>query len=155
MIEHGHPLLEDDTGMTRFEPTPPRAFDEARIQNLIATRPELLPFEALHERDFGHARSIGTEITIANEEGTRGRIDVLLLNEIGRLTIVETKLFSNPQARREAAQIIEYAALLKKLDYEGLGLVHSSRRHRRSRRSGPTGHHRREAGSPSRMKVLP
>ena len=128
MTAHGHPLLADGKDLVAFQPTPPRAFDEARIQTLIDAHPELMPFEALHEPDFGGARSLGIEVNIATD-GPGRRLDVLLVNEQGRLTIVETKLFSNPEARREAlAQIIEYAALLQELDYEALGdLVRANR----------------------------
>jgi hypothetical protein len=48
-------------------------------------------------------------------------VDVLCVNAEGLLTVVETKLWRNPQSRREVvSQLIDYAAGLSKMEYEDL-----------------------------------
>jgi hypothetical protein len=50
-----------------------------------------------------------------------GFVDVLLMDEHGRLVIVECKLWRNPQARREVVgQILDYARELSRFGYEDL-----------------------------------
>lgn len=81
-----------------------KMFDEAWLQGLIEDHPELLPISEI-EPAFAPAISVGREVTTAS-----GYIDNLLLSSQGYLTIVETKLWRNPEARREVVgQIIEYA----------------------------------------------
>ena len=118
MNSHGNPLLEENGDQIQFRRSSAGTFNEARVRDLIHARPELLPFEEVREPDFGEACSLGVEINIATR-GPGRFLDVLLINGTGRLTVVETKLFTNPEARREAlGQIIEYASLLQQLDYE-------------------------------------
>ena len=46
-----------------------------------------------------------------------GRVDVMLLSSFGRIGLVETKLFSNPEKRREVvAQLLDYALALQEID---------------------------------------
>lgn len=46
-----------------------------------------------------------------------GRVDVMLMSSFGRLGLVETKLSSNPEGRREVvAQLLEYSLSLRSLD---------------------------------------
>jgi len=72
---------------------------------------ELLPIKEFDE-SFFPLTSIGREIN---------NIDNLFLSPNGKLTLVETKLWRNPEARREViAQILEYAAELKTWNYESL-----------------------------------
>jgi len=56
--------------------------------------------------------AIGREVSVPS-----GAIDLLFLDASGRLTIVETKLARNPEARREViGQIIEYASYVCQWD---------------------------------------
>jgi hypothetical protein len=63
--------------------------------------------------------SLDTFFPICREMQTpRGYIDNLLMTGSGDIAIVETKLYRNPQARREAlAQILDYATTLFEMDY--------------------------------------
>ena len=46
-----------------------------------------------------------------------GRVDVMLISSFGRIGLVETKLSSNPEGRREVvAQLLEYSLTLQSLD---------------------------------------
>jgi len=52
---------------------------------------------------------------------TCGSIDLLFVNSEGMITIVETKLWRNPEARRKVVtQIIDYAKDLAKWSYSDL-----------------------------------
>jgi len=74
-----------------------REFSEAYLQEMLHACPELLPIDEL-DADFGPIVSLGREI------------DNLFIAPSGKLTIVETKLWRNPQAIREVlAQILDYA----------------------------------------------
>jgi len=77
-----------------------REFAESFLQELLHARPELLPIEEVNS-DFGPLVSLGREIAA---------IDNLFIDPSGKITIVETKLWRNPQAVREVlAQILDYA----------------------------------------------
>jgi hypothetical protein len=67
-----------------------------------------------------------------------GRIDNLYLSPTGHLTLVETKLFRNPQARREVVgQIIDYAKDLSRWTFKELdAAVRSANRAVRTRDVG-------------------
>jgi len=81
-----------------------KAFQEDWMQELIHNYPSLLPVTEI-EPAFGPLVSIGRELT-----ADRWFIDNLFISPQGYLTIVETKLWRNPEARREVVgQIIEYA----------------------------------------------
>ena len=88
-----------------------RGIQEADLQVLLDDNPGLLPIFRLDET-FAPAVSLGREIM---------GIDNLFISPRGRLTVVETKLWRNPQAVREVlAQMIDYASRLSELDYEAL-----------------------------------
>jgi hypothetical protein len=89
--------------------------DEDWLQELLFEHPELIPFEEIDPLFRG---SVG----VAREvESGVGPIDILYVNSDGLLTLVETKLWRNPESRREAvAQIINYAAELAETGYEQL-----------------------------------
>jgi hypothetical protein len=80
---------------------------EGWLQRYLANHPELLPTVDLDGIE-SELRLIGRELAA---------IDLLFVDERGLLTVVETKLFKNPEARREViAQLQDYAAQLSKLD---------------------------------------
>ena len=88
-----------------------RGIQEADLQVLLDGNPGLLPISRFDET-FAPAISLGREIM---------GIDNLFISPRGRLTVVETKLWRNPQAVREVlAQMIDYASRLSELDYDAL-----------------------------------
>ena len=88
--------------------------DENWLQRLIDEAPELLPVTAIDSRVQGPLWPLGREVATAS-----GPIDNLLIAQSGHLVLVETKLWRNPQARREVvAQILDYAAQLRSWTYE-------------------------------------
>lgn len=91
-----------------------RRIDEAWLQQLIDEAPEVLPVTAVDSRVQGPLWSLGREVLTPS-----GPIDNLLLTQSGHIVVVETKLWRNPQARREAvAQILDYAKHLLDWTYE-------------------------------------
>jgi hypothetical protein len=82
---------------------------EAFLQEIIHASPDLLPIERL-DANYSPSVSLGREII---------NIDNLLISPTGRITIVETKLWRNPQATREViAQAIDYANKLWEMEYD-------------------------------------
>lgn len=113
---YSDPIVVDGHGKTHKLSRVP--FDERRLhegwlQDLLARHPELLPIEDI-EPAFAPLISIGREIGTAV-----GSIDNLFINPDGYVTLVETKLWRNPEARRQVvAQIVDYAKELRQWDYE-------------------------------------
>jgi hypothetical protein len=89
-------------------------FDEEYLQELLVKHPELLPVHQLRN-DVGKLLPVGREVPL---EGC-GFIDNLYLSTGGYPVIVETKLWRNPQARREVlSQVLDYTKELIKKDFE-------------------------------------
>ncbi len=66
---------------------------------------------------YGRLVTVTTELAIPGV----GFVDVVLIDEHGRLVVVECKLWRNPQARREVVgQILDYARELSRFGYEDL-----------------------------------
>lgn len=89
---------------------------EKTLRDLLYDNPDAVP---VHEFDPGYGRLV----TVAKELNIPGVgfIDVLLMDERGRLIVVECKLWRNPQARREVVgQILDYARELARYSYEDL-----------------------------------
>jgi hypothetical protein len=103
----GHPIIvtpDDSIERLKRISFTQKAFQEGWIQNLICTNPEILPVAEI-EPAFAPLVSIGREV-----QTNAGSIDNLFLSPQGYLTIAETKLWRNPEARREVVgQIIDYA----------------------------------------------
>ena len=92
-----------------------KRYSEAWLQEVLRTQPELLPVAEI-ETIFSPVISIGSEIST---EG--GAIDNLCISPRGYLTIIETKLWRNPEARREVvAQVMDYANALSRWTYDKL-----------------------------------
>lgn len=108
------PCFVDDSG--HHEPLKRIAFSdktiaESFLQNALHQAPELLPVEQF-DPSFGPLISLGREIE---------NIDNLFISPHGRLTIVETKLWRNPEATREVvAQILDYATRVSGWSYTNL-----------------------------------
>jgi len=88
------------------------AFDESWLQQLIFKHPEILPVAEI-EGIFSPMASIGREVS------TRlGSVDNLFISQRGYPILVETKLWRNPEARRNVvAQALDYASALSEWDF--------------------------------------
>ena len=99
----------------RFENTGDDGYKERWIQKLVSCYPNVLPINQI-EPAFTPAASICMELPLSS-----GFVDNLYATPDGDLIIGETKLFRNPEARREViGQIIDYAKDLSALSYEDL-----------------------------------
>jgi hypothetical protein len=93
-------------------------FQEEWLQKLLQKSPQLLPVAEI-DAIYAPLVCIGREVATA-----AGYIDNLYISPKGYITIVETKLWRNPEARREVVgQIIDYAKELKQFSYERLDKV--------------------------------
>jgi len=101
----GNPIiLKPDSSITKPKRVlfTEKMFDEGWLQRHIEANPELLPIGDI-EAVFSPALSIGLEV-----ETSVGPIDNLFISPQGYLTIVETKLWRNPEVRRQVVgQIID------------------------------------------------
>ena len=90
----------------------PQEFDdEASLHRLIQENPSLLPLASTVR-----LLVLGSEVQLGN-----GRADILAVEPSGRPAIIEFKLASNREARREiVSQVLAYAASLQGLSVEGL-----------------------------------
>lgn len=108
------PCLVDEQG----GPAPLRHVDfkdtsvaESFLQETLDRSPQVLPVDEF-DSSYGPLISLGREIA---------NIDNLFISPAGRLTVVETKLWRNPEATRKVvAQILDYAAMLSTWDYPKL-----------------------------------
>lgn len=111
---YGKPLLinqsDEIISLDKIDP-----IDELAIQDLIFNHPECLPISDIDE-------SYNPSIPVCKELNTPvGALDILFITPNGDLTIVETKLWRNPEARRVVvAQILDYAKELSNWSYEDL-----------------------------------
>ena len=81
------------------------------LQVTLHKFPEILPVEDL-DRSYAPLVSLGREII---------KIDNLFITPTGNLTLVETKLWRNPEATREVvAQVLDYASRLSAWHYSDL-----------------------------------
>lgn len=85
-------------------PTSQANIDESTLQDLLFRNPQTLPIGSIDAAYDGL-------IPVCRELSTRaGFVDALFVNRLGCLTLVEFKLWRNPQARREViGQILDYA----------------------------------------------
>lgn len=87
-------------------------FDESYLQELLREHPELLPAREIRS-DVGRLLCIGREVGVSS-----GSIDNLYLSTAGYPVIVETKLWRNPEARREVlAQVLDYIKDIARKDF--------------------------------------
>lgn len=88
-------------------------FDENYLQELLASNPDILPANAIRD-DIGDLLCIGREVGVPS-----GSIDNLYLTTSGYPVIVETKLWRNPQARREVlSQALDYVKDIVSEDFD-------------------------------------
>jgi len=90
-------------------------FTEHWLRDRLFENPAALPFDGIDP-------SYGDAIPICREMRTdAGPIDALFVNERGLLTVLECKLWRNPEARREVVgQVLDYARALAGMQYEDL-----------------------------------
>ena len=117
---HCDPVIVDNklkgiiTQLNRI-PLAEKGVDEFSLQELIKNYPAILPVGEI-DQDFAPLISIGREVSVKD-----GSIDNMLISPSGYITLVEAKLWRNPQARREVlAQIIDYAKDVTKWDWDDL-----------------------------------
>ena len=92
-----------------------KTFQEDWLQNLLENNPDLLPTAEI-DQIFSPLVFIAREVNVKS-----GFIDNLYISSKGYLVVVETKLWRNPESRREVVgQIIDYAKDLKEWSYEEL-----------------------------------
>ena len=92
-------------------PSKDNAFQEDWLQEMIFLHPSILPVDEL-DKEYASPIALGREIA---------GIDDLLISPSGLLTIVETKLWRNPEAHRTVvAQILDYTNTLKNWSYTKL-----------------------------------
>jgi len=104
--QQGTPYFIGDNSSMKLQRVPlnEKAFQENWLQELIHNNPQVLPIDEI-ESGFAPLISLGKEI-----HTSVGYIDNLFISPNGYLTIVETKLWRNPEAKREVVgQIIDYA----------------------------------------------
>ena len=110
--------LVTGSGAVRFHAvTRSTCADEAAIQHLLATSPDLLP--GAGGRRLAVAREVALEA---------GYVDVVGVAPDGAITLVECKLRANPEIRRHVVgQVLAYAAALWELDYEAFDRAFADR----------------------------
>ena len=83
---------------------------EAELHEVLMRHPELVPATDL---GFGRMVTIGFETNLAS-----GSADLVLVDDSGRICLVEVKKAGNPDTRRVVAQVMDYAAALWGLTIE-------------------------------------
>lgn len=126
MRAHSQPLIVSKTGTAEqacfaLEPVPLRpghtgeGYDEGWLQTLIQDFPTLLPVQDI-EPGLVPLIPVCMELSVPS-----GYVDNLMVTPDGGIVVVETKLWRNPQARREVVgQVLDYAKDLSGLVYEDL-----------------------------------
>jgi hypothetical protein len=90
-------------------------FDESWFQEKLFQYPDLLPAAEI-EPAFHSLKAVAKELPIGSNSA-----DLLFVNPDGCIALIETKLFRNPEARREViAQAIDYASELSGWSYDQL-----------------------------------
>jgi len=106
------------------------SFRESWLQELLYSEPSILPTNEI-DSSFSNLIPIGREIPVKSGDNT-GYIDNFYISSKGYLVIVETKLWRNPEARREVVgQIIDYAQSVQKWDYEELNKIYENNHNKR------------------------
>ncbi len=113
----GHPYLVHTEKVSRLQRIrlDEKLISEGWIQDKLHSFPDLLPLEEL-DSAFRNSVSLCRELRTDS-----GRIDNVFISPSGHLTLVEAKLYRNPQARREVVgQIIDYGKDLSRWTYSDL-----------------------------------
>ena len=98
-------LLIDGENIKALDKT--KFTEEGKLQDYLEKYPSLIPLEEIVE-GASDLLCIGREVGAGP-----GSVDLLFIDKDGLLTVVETKLAKNPEARRTViGQIIEYASYI-------------------------------------------
>ena len=120
MPTYGNMLLrQSDKGAFTTARRAPLGFtdgrNEAWLRDLLADNPDLLPIEEV-DPSFAPLVPLCTELSTE-----AGPVDAAFISPTGRLTLVECKLWRNPEARRKViAQILDYARAVSRWSYADL-----------------------------------
>ena len=89
--------------------------NEAWLRDTLFQNPQLLPVREIDP-------AFGPLVPLCTELGTEaGPLDAAFVNPHGRLTLVECKLWRNPEARRKVvAQVLDYARAISRWSYADL-----------------------------------
>jgi hypothetical protein len=89
--------------------------NEAWLRDRLFTNPDILPINDIDS-------SFGPLLPLCRELRTEaGPLDIAYINPMGRLTLVECKLWRNPEARRKVvAQVLDYARAISRWSYSDL-----------------------------------
>lgn len=99
-------------------------FNEKWLQSALEETPSILPTAEIAPI-FAPLVCIAREVRLKTDDNNSGRIDNLYISKHGHLVIVETKLWNNPEARREVVgQILDYAKEVKDWDYDKLNAIY-------------------------------
>ncbi|GIK48236.1 MAG: hypothetical protein BroJett013_09330 [Alphaproteobacteria bacterium] len=91
--------------------------NEAWLRDTLLRHPELIPVGDI-DPAYGPLTPLCAELHLG---AGVGRLDAAFINAYGRLTLVECKLWRNPQARREVvAQVLDYARAISRWSYSDL-----------------------------------
>lgn len=89
--------------------------NEAWLRDTLFEHPDILPVSDL-EPAFGPLLPLCRELRTE-----AGPLDLCFINGEGRLTLVECKLWRNPEARRKViAQVLDYARAISRWTYADL-----------------------------------
>ena len=94
-------------------------FKESWLQEILYAEPSILPTNEI-DSVYSNLIPIGREIPVPS-----GFIDNFYISSKGYLVIVDTKLWRNPESRREVVgQILDYAKDIQQWDYEDLNNIY-------------------------------
>ncbi len=112
--QHTTPYLLNDDKVYALQPAN-RVFDEGWLQKFVFTHYQAIPLGEIEP-------AFGALIPVCRELPTHaGPIDLFFINNDGLPTLVECKLWKNPEARREViGQILDYAKEISQWSYEDL-----------------------------------
>lgn len=106
----GIPYQIEEDSITRIErlSLTSKDYSESRIQEIIEKCPDIIPYTEIDPE-------IGRFVHVCREFQTEvGSIDNMLIGENGEISLIETKLWQNPEARRKVVgQIFDYASMLR------------------------------------------
>ena len=115
--QHSAPIIIHDTNSIPLQlgQVQTSTLSEGTLQRLIAAHPSLIPIDEI-EPAYGPMTCLGLEVPTP-----AGPLDILCTSPQGYLTLIETKLWRNPQSRREVVgQTIDYAKELSKWSFGDL-----------------------------------
>jgi hypothetical protein len=99
----------------KLDPGDTRDRDEVWLRDLLFRHPDVLPVGDI-DPSYGPLRPLCRELRT-----DAGRIDLAFISPQGRLTLVECKLWRNPEARRRVvAQLLDYARAVVSWTYSDL-----------------------------------